>query len=308
MTPKHSVIVITYNQEDLIGRALDSLIIQKDYIFEIIIADDCSTDNNWKAIKEYEARFPDLIKPYQNEKNLGIFGNIESTWSITTGNVIWYLSGDDEYCPGVFEKANELIVQNDLNPDEEFFTIYFDFKRVWPSGKSSTHSNYRVTKFNPISLKLRHLIFNRTTGVSKRVYKSYFPVKKDLGIATDSLQDIQVQIFSDKNVHFPMVGSIYHKNIGIGSKTHQIDALKSRILCIPELRKIIPDISKRDLKYLKHQENIATFQINGGLKRLFSCYKSYFNSLTFNFGLHFILKQTAYIGYLTYLFLINKKS
>lgn len=306
MTPKHSVIVITYNQENLIGRALDSLITQKEFIYEIIIADDCSTDNNWNVIKDYQERFPDLIKPYQNEKNLGIFGNIETTWTKAAGNVIWYLSGDDEYCPGVFEKANELIVKNNLLPDKEFFTIYFDFKRMWPSGKSRIHSNSKVIKHNPVSLKLRNLIFNRTAGVSKGVYENFFPVKKDLGIATDSLQDIQVQIFSQNSIHFPMVGSIYQKDIGIGSKTRKIDALKSRILCIHELKKTIPNLSKSDMEYLNHLTNIATYQIEGGIRNLFSCYRSCFSSTTFQFGIGYPLKQAAYTFYLTTL-LISRK-
>ena len=50
--PKISVLMITYNQEKIVRRALDSLIAQKDYLYEICINDDCSTDNTFQVIQE----------------------------------------------------------------------------------------------------------------------------------------------------------------------------------------------------------------------------------------------------------------
>ena len=67
MHPRHSVIIITYNQEHLIKRALDSVVCQKDYLYEIIISDDCSTDYTWKVVLEYQRKYPSLLKPYRNK-------------------------------------------------------------------------------------------------------------------------------------------------------------------------------------------------------------------------------------------------
>ena len=100
MKPRHTIIVITFNQEGLIGRALDSILNQKEFIYEIIIFDDCSTDKTWMVIQEYKNKYPSIIKPFRNPINLGIFGNIESTWAKASGDIIWYLSGDDEFCNG----------------------------------------------------------------------------------------------------------------------------------------------------------------------------------------------------------------
>lgn len=63
MTPKVSVIVLTYNQEKLIGRTLDSIIAQEcDFPFEIIVGEDCSTDGTLTVCREYEARYPGIIR------------------------------------------------------------------------------------------------------------------------------------------------------------------------------------------------------------------------------------------------------
>ncbi|WKY46929.1 glycosyltransferase [Eubacteriaceae bacterium ES3] len=64
-----SVACITYNHEKYIADAIESFLMQKtNFKFEILIHDDASTDATARIIKEYEERYPDLIKPiYQTE-------------------------------------------------------------------------------------------------------------------------------------------------------------------------------------------------------------------------------------------------
>ena len=71
-TLKHTVLMVTYNQQDLLPIALDSLLSQSVLPYEIIISDDCSTDNTWDIIMVYSQKYPKLIKPIRNEKNLGV--------------------------------------------------------------------------------------------------------------------------------------------------------------------------------------------------------------------------------------------
>lgn len=75
-----SIICNTYNHEDYIADALESFVVQKtDFRFEVLVHDDASTDNTANIIREYERKYPDLIKPvYQTEnqyskKNHGVF-------------------------------------------------------------------------------------------------------------------------------------------------------------------------------------------------------------------------------------------
>ncbi len=63
-----SILAAAYNHENYIAHALDSFIMQKtDFPIEIIVQDDASSDRTAEIIKQYEKRYPSLIKPiYQN--------------------------------------------------------------------------------------------------------------------------------------------------------------------------------------------------------------------------------------------------
>lgn len=69
MEPLVSVLCLAYNHEAYIRRTLDSFLSQQtDFPFEIIIHDDASTDGTAAVIREYEARYPEIVKPiYQTE-------------------------------------------------------------------------------------------------------------------------------------------------------------------------------------------------------------------------------------------------
>lgn len=67
---------LTYNHEKYIADAIESFLMQKvSFKYEIIIHDDASTDRTAEIIKEYEMKYPDIIKPiYQkvNQYSMGI--------------------------------------------------------------------------------------------------------------------------------------------------------------------------------------------------------------------------------------------
>jgi glycosyltransferase involved in cell wall biosynthesis len=291
MKPRHTIIIITYNQEKLIGRAIDSLLIQKEFVFEIVIADDCSTDKTWKVIQQYEKQYPEFIKPYQNYKNLGIFGNIESTWVKVNGDIIWYLAGDDVYCNGIFEEANKLIEKNNVDFKNNAVTLYFDYKAVDPSGHEIIYSNRLVEKYNPISLKIRQLISNRTIGFSKKVLDKFYPVRKDIGIHADGLVDIQVQLFSSSYYYSPFIGSIYYTEIGIASRTIRDSALKSNILALEQLKIDIKNLSRNDENWLNYLQKQISFKITPSLPDYIAGIKFFFLINQKYYGCRFLLRE-----------------
>ena len=72
--PEVSVSLLTYNQQDTIGRALDSILAQETtFDYEIIVGDDCSDDGTQEILYDYQARYPDKIqlvlhpRRYKNE-------------------------------------------------------------------------------------------------------------------------------------------------------------------------------------------------------------------------------------------------
>lgn len=95
-----SVNCITYNHEDYIADAIEGFLMQKtDFEYEILIHDDASTDGTAEIIREYEKKYPDLIKPiYQTENQFskGV-SRISYTFNDTRveGEYIALCEGDD---------------------------------------------------------------------------------------------------------------------------------------------------------------------------------------------------------------------
>lgn len=66
--PKVNVIMSTYNGEKFVRQQIDSILAQKDVNVELNIYDDCSTDNTYLILKEYESKY-DNINIFKNENN-----------------------------------------------------------------------------------------------------------------------------------------------------------------------------------------------------------------------------------------------
>ncbi len=65
-----TVIVLAYNHEKWIGKAIESIVSQKtSFRFQLLVHDDCSNDNTKEIIKEYVKKYPDMIVPYYEEEN-----------------------------------------------------------------------------------------------------------------------------------------------------------------------------------------------------------------------------------------------
>ena len=67
--PLVSVSITTYNHQDYIAQAIDSVLMQKtNFDYEIIIGEDDSEDNTRAIVKEYKERYPDRIKLFLNSR------------------------------------------------------------------------------------------------------------------------------------------------------------------------------------------------------------------------------------------------
>ena len=94
--PKISIIVLTYNHEKYIQKALDSILMQKtNYQFEILIGDDASTDGTSDIVRSYAEKYPNVIRAYIREKNLGATENLYQLLKVAKGDYIASCEGDD---------------------------------------------------------------------------------------------------------------------------------------------------------------------------------------------------------------------
>ena len=91
-----SVCVMSYNLEKYISEALDSILMQKvNFRYNIIIGDDCSTDNTPKILQEYATKYPDKFTLLLQKSNLGILENFAATLKVCDGKYLALLDGDD---------------------------------------------------------------------------------------------------------------------------------------------------------------------------------------------------------------------
>ncbi len=109
-----SIMILAYNHEPYIRKALDSIVMQQtDFKFEAIVGEDMSTDGTRTIIKEYAQKYPDIIKPIFRKKNLGASRNVVSTLKKCKGKYVAFLECDDYWIdPLKLQKQYEFLEKN----------------------------------------------------------------------------------------------------------------------------------------------------------------------------------------------------
>lgn len=95
--PLVSICCITYNHASFIRQCLDGFLMQQGIDHEILIHDDCSTDGTTEIIREYAAKYPDIIKPLyetENQYSKGVWVD-GFNYRRAKGKYIAYCEGDD---------------------------------------------------------------------------------------------------------------------------------------------------------------------------------------------------------------------
>ena len=279
--PRISVIMITYNQEDLVGRALDSLLTQKEYLYEICINDDCSTDGTWTVLMDYAARFPEWVKPVRNGQNLGIMQNTEAVWKRPSGDMVYDIAGDDECPPDYFRQVLQLVEDRSIDWKNELFCIYSDYMVIEPDGTRTVFKNSLAGKHDASKLKLRMLLSNRGACFSRKVLDLFEDVSVGRSLIAESTQDGQLALFARKSYYLPAVGCIYYSGIGISARMSRDEHLENRVdgykMYAGFLEKHGHPFDRKDLAFIRFMEAYST-------GRFRDCVRAYFASLDLSLG------------------------
>ena len=100
-----TVIVPNYNHAKYLRERLESVYGQTYSAMEVILLDDCSTDDSRKILKEYQQRYPGITRCVFNENNGGkVFLQWEKGLELARGNLIWIAESDDWCDPDFLEK------------------------------------------------------------------------------------------------------------------------------------------------------------------------------------------------------------
>ena len=93
-----SVLMTAYNRQQYIAEAIESVLASTYECFELIIVDDCSSDNTVAIAKSFEAK-DKRIKVFINEKNLGDYPNRNRAAGYASGKYLKYVDSDDKLFP-----------------------------------------------------------------------------------------------------------------------------------------------------------------------------------------------------------------
>jgi predicted O-linked N-acetylglucosamine transferase (SPINDLY family)/predicted SAM-dependent methyltransferase/GT2 family glycosyltransferase len=183
---KASVLMVTYNHEKFIAQAIDSILMQEvDFEYEIVIGEDCSTDNTRQIIIDYQTKYPDKIRLLLHEVNLGAHENFIATYKSCHGEYIALLEGDDYWI-----SPDKLKKQVDFLDRHSDFTICFtNVLLFWEDSdrESEVFSYEKTEKFTIEYLLFRNFISTPSVMYRNGIITEFPSWYKNLGMGDWSL-------------------------------------------------------------------------------------------------------------------------
>lgn len=150
--PLVSIAIVTYNQKGYLRECIESCLEQNYPNFEIVIADDCSTDGTQDMLREYEAAYQSKFILRLAEKNQGITPNSNAAHFACSGKYIAWMGGDDLMLPGKITKQVEFMENNpdcticyhnlDVFDSKTDKTLYFFNDKLKLNGNIKTAIRY----------------------------------------------------------------------------------------------------------------------------------------------------------------------
>lgn len=142
-----SIQCLVYNHEPYLRQCLDGFVMQKtDFKFEVIVHDDCSTDDSANIIRDYAEKYPEIIKPILEDNNQytkGGFGLISKIITeYTYGKYVAMCEGDDYWTDPLKLQKQVLVLEKNQNVN----LVYTNFRNVDFKGNAINRSYYENIK------------------------------------------------------------------------------------------------------------------------------------------------------------------
>tara|TARA_Y100000389_G_scaffold182264_1_gene198736 strand:- start:900 stop:1598 length:699 start_codon:yes stop_codon:yes gene_type:complete len=204
-----SIVMSVYNSENSIAKSIESLIGQKYENTEILLMDDCSTDNTFKICKEYSDSNP-KINLYKNDKNIGLTKSLNYLIKKSKGPYIARQDADDISDPTRIQKQIDYMTMSNLDAcSTRAFVI--DSNLITPS------KSYYLPK--NLIMKIKNPFIHGTLVIKKEViqkigmYDERFYYSQDYKLMSDFLsKGYKVKILKEPLYYLNMKGNISVKN------------------------------------------------------------------------------------------------
>ena len=203
-----SVLCLVYNHEKTVERCLHSLLNQKtSFKYEVIVHDDCSSDNSVNLIKQLEERYyPKLVPIYQkeNQYSKGISITEDIFTQVAKGKYYAICEGDDYWC------------------DENKLQLQFDFMENHPTTSLCTHN----TRIHFLNSNRKDTLFNNWDNIH---FLDEYDVFKDWKVHTSSY------FYRKEYMHRPEFARKYY----FGDYTMLTNFFsKGDVVCLPNIMSV----------------------------------------------------------------------
>ena len=226
---KVSIICTNYNKGDWVREAMDSFLNQKtNFDFEIIIIDDASTDHSYEIIQEYQNKFPEKVRTFRNEVNLGITRTWKKVCQEAKGQYIARCDSDDFWTdPLKLQKQVDLL---DASTDSQWSNTEFDMVDL---DGNLIQKDAFANKALPLidsyeeMLVMKGMTMASTWLVDTALMQAVSAQISDT--ATDDTFELQLELFKRTKISFLSDSTtVYRMNLGSDSKPMTLETAERR--------------------------------------------------------------------------------
>ena len=251
---KVSIICTNYNKGDWVREAMDSFLNQKtNFDFEIIIIDDASTDHSYEIIQEYQNKFPEKVRTFRNEVNLGITKTWKKICREAEGQYIARCDSDDFWIdPLKLQKQVDLL---DASIDSLWSNTEFDMVDL---DGNLIQKNAFANKALPLidsyeeMLVMKGMTMASTWLVDTALMQDVSAQISDT--AADDTFELQLELFKRTKISFLSDSTtVYRMNLGSDSKPMTLETAEKRFTGILDSQiKYLNKYPDQDIQRISH--------------------------------------------------------
>lgn len=226
---KVSIICTNYNKGDWVREAIDSFLNQKtNFDFEIIIIDDASTDHSYEIIQEYQNKFPEKVRTFRNEVNLGIARTWKKVCQEAKGQYIARCDSDDFWTdPLKLQKQVDLL---DASTDSLWSNTEFDMVdldgNIFQKDAFANKALPLIDSYEEM-LVMKGMTMASTWLVDTALMQDVSAQISDT--ATDDTFELQLELFKRTKISFLSDSTtVYRMNLGSDSKPMTLETAERR--------------------------------------------------------------------------------
>ena len=251
---KVSIICTNFNKGDWVREAIDSFLNQEtNFDFEIIIIDDASTDHSYEIIQEYQNKFPEKVRTFRNEVNLGITRTWKKVCQEAKGQYIARCDSDDFWTdPLKLQKQVDLLdaSTDSLWSNTEFDMVDLDGNLI----QKDAFANKALPLIDSYEemLVMKGMTMASTWLVDTTLMQDVSAQISDT--AADDTFELQLELFKRTKISFLSDSTtVYRMNLGSDSKPMTLETAERRFTGILESQiKYLNKYPDQDIQRISH--------------------------------------------------------